>query len=79
MPVEQTIIEGVTVYSSHARKHDAREVTQYLLSLDFEHEAYWREEHANGRLCWLSTPRDDGTRAIELFHVGEFIGHVEVS
>ena len=79
MPVEQTIIEGVKVYSSHARKHDAREVTQCMLSLDAEHEAYWREEHANGRLYWESTPRDDGTRSIELFHVGEFIAHVEVS
>lgn len=79
MPVEQTIIEGVKVYSSHARKHDAREVTQYMLSLGGDWEDYWREEHANGRLYWESTPRDDGTRSIELFHVGEFIGHVEVS
>lgn len=79
MPVKQTIIEGVTVYSSHARKHDAREVTQYMLSLDAEHEAYWREEHARGRLYWESTPRDDRTLSVELFHVGEFIGHVEVA
>ena len=79
MPVKQTIIEGVEVYSTYTRKHDAREIAEYMLSLDSEHEAYWREEHANGRLYWESTPRDDGTRSIELFHVGEFIGHVEVS
>ena len=79
MPVKQTIIPGVTVFSTHARKHDALEVTQYMLSLDAEHEAYWREEHARGRLYWESTPRDDGTRSIELFHVGEFVGHVEVA
>lgn len=79
MPVEQTIIEGVTVYSTHARKHDAREITEYMLSLDSDHEAYWEEEHDNGRLSLEWTTRDDGTRSVELFHVGEFIGHVEVS
>ena len=79
MPVEQTIIEGVKVYSTHARKHDAREVTGYMLSLDSDHAEYWREEHDNGRLYWESYPRTDGSRSVELFHVGEFIGHVEVS
>lgn len=79
MPVKQTIIEGVTVYSTYMRKHDAREIAEYMLSLGAEHEAYWDEEHDNGRLYWESTPRDDGSCSVELFHVGEFVGHVEVS
>lgn len=79
MPIEQTIIPGVTVFSARARKHDAREVTQYMLSLGGDWEDYWREEHANGRLYWESYPRTDGSRSVELFHVGEFIGHVEVA
>ena len=79
MPIEQTIIPGVTVFSTRARKHAAREIAEYMLSLDAEHEAYWRKEHDNGRLYWESTPRDDGSRSVELFHCGYFIGHVEVS
>lgn len=80
MMYEQSIrVDGheARVLSDRTRRYDALTLARMFFTGNHEEDPYWRRESLHGRVKWETYFRPDGTRATELFHVGEHIGHIE--